>query len=65
VEHVEAEVEERARDFRVFLREVQAARADEERRDLVVQPVLLLRCDQLDRPVDCVDQVRLSLERAL
>ena len=67
VEHVEAEVEETcghrlAVDGDVLLAEVPAARADEQRRDLVVQPVLLLAGVERDRPLDGIDQVRLALD---
>ena len=68
VEEVQAEVEERACegavvDLDMSFREMQPARPDEERRDLVLQPVLLLRGDELDPPIDRVDQVRLPFDQ--
>ena len=67
VEHVEAEVEEAgghglAVDRDVLLAQVPAARAHEQRRDLVVQAVLLLARVERDRPLDGVDEVRLALD---
>ena len=68
VEEVEPEVEEARRDRLavhqdVPLGEVPAARADDQRRRLVVQAVVLaLRSRELDRALDRVDQVRLALD---
>ena len=68
VEEVEPEVDERtgrglAVDQQVLLRKVPATRADQQRRDLLVQPVLasvLLR--ELDRPLDRVGEVHVPAD---
>src|SRR6266540_4432451 len=71
VEEVQAEVHERAHDGpavdgEVFLDEVPAARAHDERRDLVVQAVrLALGAREVDRPLDRVDEVGVARDHVL
>ena len=70
VEDGEPEVEERRRDGlaveqHVALRQMPAARAHDERRRLLVQPVALLARVELDRPPDRVAQVPLALDAVL
>ncbi len=66
VEEVEAEVEERPGhgltvDDQMLLGQVPAARADQQRRDLVVEPVLgAVGRGELDRPRDRVGEVELA-----
>ena len=68
VEHVQAEVEQAAGDRlavdeQMALREVPAARADEQRRRIVVQAVALaVVLLERDRPFQRVDQVLLALD---
>ncbi len=67
---VQPEVEQPARDrasvdFEVTLDQVPAARPHEQHGHLVGQPVLLLRGDELDRPLERVRQVALALDAVL
>jgi hypothetical protein len=69
-EEVEAEVEQAgadgaAVDLEVALLQVPAARPHEQRRHLVVQPVLLLAAVELDRALERVREVDLSREAVL
>ena len=69
-EEVEAEVEQAGRDRRpvdleVPLLEVPAARAHEQRRDLVVQRVLLLAGIERDRPLEGVGEIHLAFDAVL
>jgi hypothetical protein len=70
VEDREPEVEERRRDRlaveqHVPLGQMPPARAHDERRRLIVQPVALLARVELDRPPDRVTQVPLALDAVL
>ena len=69
VEEVEPEVEQAARDrlaihFHVAFIQVPPTRPDEQRRHLLVEPVLLaFRALELDAPLNGVDEVGLALDQ--